>query len=201
VYWTVTASDPDGAGAISSVILHYTIGGTSSQLQMSTSDGGTSWSTGNLGYSSSWPNASMTYYAVATDQNGLTFQTSQASINVVDCTAPSLSNLNSSAPGQCISPGGQSVISITVTDLDDPVSSVTIGVTPPWNEVPYLKDMSYAGSNMWTYTITAGSGGSSGQVKYTVYAQDSHGNSASKSASSDSNDPSWLGYSPISCVF
>ena len=85
---------------------------------------------------------------------------------------------------------------------DDPISSVTIGVTPPWNQAPYLADMSQAvGSNIWKYTINSGTGGSDSQVKYTVTAHDSHGNSTSLSASSNSSDPSYLGYAPNGCLF
>jgi hypothetical protein len=181
------------------VILYYAIGATSSYLQMSTIDGGTTWETGSLGYSSSWPTANMNYYAVATDKNGLTFQTSQSSIFVVDCTSPSLSGLT--ANPQCVNPGSDSVISVTVTDPDDGVSSVAIGVTPPWIQPPYVDSMSYIGSNVWTYTIHAWSGGTAGRVQYHVTAQDSHGNSASVFASSNSSDPSYLGYNPLVSCF
>jgi hypothetical protein len=89
-----------------------------------------------------------------------------------------------------------------VTDPDDPISRVTIGITPPWEQFPYLDDMSpVVGSNIWRYTIIAGSGGSDSQVKYTVTAHDSHGNSKSLSASSDNADPSYIGYAPNGCLF
>jgi hypothetical protein len=58
------------------------------------------------------------------------------------------------------------------------------------------------GSNIWTYTIKSEEGGSDSQVKYTVRATDSHGNSSSQSASSNSGDPSYLFYSSLdNCLF
>jgi hypothetical protein len=202
VHWTVTASDPDGASAVSSVILYYTIGGAGSSLQMSTTDGGTTWSTTNLGYSTSWPTGAMTYYATATDQNGLTFQTSQNSIKVVDCTSPSLSNLTDQAVGDDIGCFGSATITVSASDPDDGVQQVLLTwygpaytSQPPAGQVSMTYSLFY---HAWQGTLSdPGWGATAFAVLYNATATDYHGKSSAPlwSSTTTPSDPSYLLYS------
>ena len=196
MHWTVTASDPDGASAVSSVLLYYTIGGTSSQLQMNTTDGGTTWSTGNLGYSTSWPNGAMTYYARATDKNGLTFKTSQGSINVVDCTSPSLSNLTDQDLDDFIDCFGSATITVSASDPEDGVQSVLLAwYGPDYTTLAGQVSMSYSlVYHAWQGTLTVANSPFSYAVLYNATATDNHGNSSVPlwSSTTNSSDPSYL---------
>jgi hypothetical protein len=196
VSWTVTASDPDGASAVSSVVLYYAIGGTSSQMQMSTIDGGTTWETASLGYSSSWPTANMNYYAVATDKNGLTFQTSLSSINVVDCTSPSLSGLTDQDPDSDINCFGGATITVSASDPDDGVQNVLLTwYGPDYATVAGQVWMSYSlVYHAWAGTLTTANSLASYAVLYNTIATDNHGNSSGPlwSNTTDSSDPSYL---------
>jgi hypothetical protein len=117
-----------------------------------------------------------------------------------DTTAPVLTNLMSSGI-HCFGPGDSNTISVTVTDPDDASSSlsVTIGVSPP-GALPYVDTMSYAGSNVWQYVITApASGWTTGYVHYTVTAQDAATNSSSASSDDLSTD-NHLYFTTTGCI-
>jgi hypothetical protein len=116
---------------------------------------------------------------------------------VPDTTAPSLTGLN--ANPNCIQ-SISSTISVNVTDPDDAISSVTIGISPP-GALPYIDTMvkDKVGSG-WHYTVTPQGGWVDGFVDYTVYAQDSHGNNSSASSTHDTSTTNYLYYAPGGCI-
>jgi len=94
----------------------------------------------------------------------------------VDKTPPVLSNLTASAThiGGCSGPNS-TTISVTATDADSTVSSVTLYYTPLGGST-LSQPMAPAGGNVWQYTIERDPFWSTGQITYRVQAVDSHGN-------------------------
>jgi hypothetical protein len=97
-----------------------------------------------------------------------------------DRTPPTLSNLTANptniTPPDC-SPRTTSTISVTATDSESAVSSVTLFYTPSGGSTA-SKPMSPVGSNGWQATITFTPGWGEGQVTYWVQGTDSNGNTS-----------------------
>jgi hypothetical protein len=97
-----------------------------------------------------------------------------------DRTPPTLSNLTANptniTPPDC-SPRTTSTISVTATDSESAVSSVTLFYTPSGGSTA-SKPMSPVGSNGWEATITFTPGWNQGQITYWVQATDSNGNTS-----------------------
>ena len=79
-----------------------------------------------------------------------------------------------------------STISVTVTDPEDDVSTVTLFYSPSGGST-FSTGMSSPGSNLWQATIAIGSGWNTGQITYWVRATDSQGNTSSDVFPSTSN--------------
>lgn len=96
-----------------------------------------------------------------------------------DTSPPILSNLtaNPTHIGGCTGPNS-STISVTATDPDDPVASVTLTFTPNLGSQT-SESMTAVGSNVWQASITIDSFWNPGPIAYSVQASDSHGNTSS----------------------
>lgn len=105
-----------------------------------------------------------------------------------DKTPPILSNLTANPTSLQYLPCGpeSSTISVTATDPDDGVSSVTLFYAPNGGSTS-SQAMSPQGSNVWQGTITLAQGWSTGQITYWVQATDSHGNTSASLFPSSSN--------------
>jgi hypothetical protein len=79
-----------------------------------------------------------------------------------------------------------STISVTVTDPEDDVSTVTLFYAPSGGST-FSAGMSLAGSNTWQATIAIGTGWNTGQITYWVQATDSQGNTSPAVFPSSSN--------------
>jgi hypothetical protein len=97
----------------------------------------------------------------------------------LDRTPPTLSNLTASPNALAYSPCGPqtSSISVTATDPDDAVTSVTLFYAPSAGSTS-SQAMTPAGLNTWQGTITLVNGWNLGQITYWVVGTDSHGNSS-----------------------
>jgi len=106
----------------------------------------------------------------------------------IDTTPPILSNLSASPThiGGCFGPNA-STITVTATDPDDAVSSVTIFFTPFGGSTASAL-MASGGGNAWQYTITRNPAWSTGKITYRVQAVDSHGNVSSLLFPGSSNE-------------
>jgi hypothetical protein len=115
-----------------------------------------------------------------------------------DKTPPVLSNLT--ADPACFSSGGTATVSVTATDPDDAVASITIVVSPS-GAAAFSKPMMLGGNNTWTYVIQGSASWSAGFIDYTVTAIDHHGNSASASSTHDETGNNYLTFAPNSCIY
>jgi hypothetical protein len=106
----------------------------------------------------------------------------------VDRTPPVPTNPTTSTAGLAYSPCGPqtATITTTVTDPDDPVSSVTLFYAPSGMGT-FTQAMSPVGGDTWQGSITLGSGWNLGQIQYWVQATDSHGNTSGQVFPSGSN--------------
>jgi hypothetical protein len=141
-------------------------------------------------YVLAWDRQTNTTAVVSVDSNGKPTPGWQPSISAdgryvaytmwapPDTTPPILSNLtaNPTHIGGCTGPAS-STISVTATDPDDPVSTVTLYYFPDGGSTT-SQPMSPVGSNVWQGTITQDSSWFPGQVTYWVQGTDSHGNTS-----------------------
>jgi hypothetical protein len=102
-----------------------------------------------------------------------------------DTTPPVLSNLsaNPTHVGGCTGPTS-TTISVTATDPDDPVASVTLRYTP--NGTTITKPMSPGGGNVWQASVAVDSswGSAPKTIGFSVQGTDSHGNTSAPLSSS-----------------
>jgi hypothetical protein len=135
-----------------------------------------------------WDKASNTTSVVSVDSAGKPVAGWQPSISAdgryvaytqwapPDTTPPVLSNLtaNPTHVGGCGGPTS-STISVTATDPDDPVASVTLTYAPTGG-TSQSAPMKAVGGDVWQAAITIQSSWSTGQITYSVQGRDSHGN-------------------------
>ncbi|NJD28506.1 MAG: hypothetical protein FIA92_09435 [Chloroflexi bacterium] len=106
----------------------------------------------------------------------------------VDRNPPILSNLTASVTriGGCSGPNS-TTISVTATDAESAVASVTLYFTPPGGST-ISRPMEPAGGNVWRYTIDRDPDWFTGQIDYRVQAVDERGNVSALLFPSSSNE-------------
>jgi hypothetical protein len=106
----------------------------------------------------------------------------------VDTTPPVLTNPTTSTTSLAYSPCGPqtATITVTATDPDDAVSSVTLFYQPNGSGT-FSQSMSPVGGSTWQGSITLVSGWNLGQITYWVQATDSHGNTSGQVFPTSSN--------------
>jgi hypothetical protein len=147
-------------------------------------------------YVLSWDRATNLTELVSVDANGRPTPGYQPSISAdgryvaytrwqVDTTPPVLSNLTTDGfasggqffvfgPGAPCAPHS-ATITVTATDPDDAVTSVTLSYQPNGGGV-LTQPMSNVGGTTWRTTIAVEDSWSTGQITYSAQGRDSHGN-------------------------